>query len=151
MGISLRSKCKPEKKLLARKMRKAPTEAEKALWQLIRCKRLGVRAKRQTVIRGYIVDFYIPAWNMALEADGDVHLKPEVAARDRIRDHHIGQVGIKVMRFTNDMIANHPIAVLGQIREEGAKIVVKPRRKPRFRTNTERRWRRFLKFIPKNG
>lgn len=70
---SLRSKCPPSKFLWAKQKRRNPTPAEAALWQAIRRKTLGVRVRRQSVIVGFIVDFYIPAAKLIVEVDGSYH------------------------------------------------------------------------------
>lgn len=119
--VSLRSLCPPEKKQYARQMRKNPTPAEAFLWESLCRKKLGVRVGRQRVIRGYIVDFYIPAWSLAIEVDGSIHATAEIAARDKARSQHLAAIGIKVLRFTNEQVTNDRYAVVKEIRAEGAK------------------------------
>ena len=62
-----------EKVERARALRRAMTPAERCLWRGLRRTALGVRARPQHVIRGWIVDFYIAAWRLVIEVDGDVH------------------------------------------------------------------------------
>ncbi len=84
----------------ARHYRKNPTLWEAALWQRLRHKQLGVRFHRQKVIAGYIVDFWCPAWKIAVELDGAFS---HDAAADAKRDAVLEQMGIRVLRFRNDV------------------------------------------------
>lgn len=61
-------------KALRRELRQNMTKAEIYLWERIRRKSLGVRVKRQYGIGPYILDFYIPQLNLAIEVDGKIHL-----------------------------------------------------------------------------
>ena len=55
-------------------MRKLPTTAEAKAWELLRnCRCLGLKFRRQQVIRGLIVDFYCAEKRLAVELDGDIH------------------------------------------------------------------------------
>ena len=71
---------KPSLKVaLAKAQRQEPTAAEAAAWALLRNRRcLGLKFRRQHVIRGFIVDFYCVELRLAIEVDGTVH-------RDRMR------------------------------------------------------------------
>lgn len=86
----------------AKDQRKNPTAQEHALWQEVRCKRLGVRIHRQKVIAGFIVDFWCPKALLAIELDGPTHHLPENMARDAWRDQLISDMGITVMRYPVD-------------------------------------------------
>lgn len=96
----LRGKCKPEKKVYARRMRKNPTEGERVLWTGLRRRQLGYRFTRQNVIRGYIVDFYCPRWRLVVEVDGPYH--EGQSKYDARRDAALAKIGILTIRFTND-------------------------------------------------
>ncbi len=54
------------------------TKAEAILWEKIRASQLGIKVKRQYGIGPYILDFYIPKIRLAIEVDGEIHLKPDV-------------------------------------------------------------------------
>ena len=62
------------KRTASRQLRQSPTEAEALLWSRLRNSALGVKFRRQQVIRGFIVDFYCDAARLIVEADGGVHL-----------------------------------------------------------------------------
>ncbi len=88
-------------------MRAAPTRAEHRLWQALRLDALGVRARRQFVIRGWIVDFYIPSAALVIEVDGESHTHR--VALDALRSATLEAEGLRVLRFTNaELIDNLP-------------------------------------------
>lgn len=80
-GVGGGRKCKerilrPYMKELSRKARRTPTDAEKALWQVLRNKNLGVMFRRQFVIDNvYIVDFVCLEKGLSSSAMGDSIVK----------------------------------------------------------------------------
>lgn len=109
---SLRRHVRPEIKVFAKKMRKAQTRHERILWEQLRCKRLGgLIFRRQSILRGYIVDFYCPAQSLAVEVDGPTHN----AQKDAIRDRNIKKLSIDVIRFSNSAVENELPQVLDRI------------------------------------
>ena len=51
----------------------------------------------------YIVDFYIPRWNIIFEIDGKQHSEVENIEKDEDRTCNLKHVGVRqVYRFTND-------------------------------------------------
>ena len=55
---NLRDKVKPWKESAARRMAKNLTPPEAALWNVLKDKRLGVCFQKQSIILGYICDFF---------------------------------------------------------------------------------------------
>ena len=101
----------------ARSMRKSPTPAEEKLWRRIRKKQVsGFRFRRQYAISRYITDFYCPEAELAIELDGDIHCAPGQAEYDRERQQYLEELGISVLRFTNDQVINSTDSVVGVIR-----------------------------------
>jgi very-short-patch-repair endonuclease len=91
------------------------TPAEKFLWHEVRAKKLGVRFRRQQVIQGFIVDFYCHKAALVIEVDGDVHdLQQEEDAR---REKVLAEMGLRVVRFGNNVVVRGLSAVVGKIRE----------------------------------
>ena len=89
---------------VARKLRNAPTEAEKYLWSVLRAKSLGVKFRRQAVIGRYIVDFVCFEKKLVVEVDGGGHCASQ---GDIIRDEWLNDQGFEVLRFwNNDVFAN---------------------------------------------
>jgi len=62
---------------------------------------LPITVHRQKNIGNYIVDFYIPKGQIAIELDGSQHSEPENAKKDMERDRYLAERGIMVMRYTN--------------------------------------------------
>jgi very-short-patch-repair endonuclease len=87
-------------KEMARAMRREPTEAEKALWKRLANQQLGgFKFHRQVVIGSTIVDFACPARWLVVEVSGDTNA--EVSA---IQDNKLAQVGVRVLRFTDEQV-----------------------------------------------
>lgn len=51
--------------------------------------------------KGYFLDFFIPAFNVAIELNGDVHRSSENHVYDWKRDSAFFNIGIKTIRLTN--------------------------------------------------
>ncbi|MBL8683637.1 MAG: DUF559 domain-containing protein [Myxococcales bacterium] len=103
----------PQKVALSRRLRRETTEAEDRLWAALRKKALGCRARNQHVIRGWIVDFYLPAAKLVIEVDGDIHdLQVE---HDRRRTFALEAEGLRVIRFRNDDVVNRLDWVVARI------------------------------------
>lgn len=101
---------------LARQFRKEPTAAEVRLWQQLRAGRLhGLKFRRQHPLDSCIADFCCPDKHLVVEVDGGVHLEPENAARDAIRDEWLRSLGYTVLRFTNQQVDTELASVLEQI------------------------------------
>ena len=84
----------------AKELRKNMTPEEKHLWYDF-LKFLPMTVKRQHVVGNYILDFFIPSVNIAIEIDGSQHYEPEAREADKQRDLRLTSVGIKVIRYTN--------------------------------------------------
>ena len=67
----------------AHRMRSAPSEPERVLWQALRSQQLGVQFQRQVVLQGYVVDFFAPAARLVVEVDGAHHTRQRGADRRR--------------------------------------------------------------------
>lgn len=94
----------------AKKLRKNMTLAERKVWEMVKFKRiLGFRFKRQTVIRGYIVDFYCGKLKIVIEIDGSSHEGRQ--DYDSRRQKVLENLGMRVLRFTNDMVFTMPETV----------------------------------------
>ena len=96
----------------SRANRRKATEAENALWHLVRGNKLGSRFRRQHAIARYIVDFVcLPAW-LVIEVDGEYHFGIEQAEYDGGRTHDLHELGFRIMRFTNEEVIQQPDYVL---------------------------------------
>lgn len=104
---------RPAKLGYARQLRNAPTPAERRLWKAIHNDVLGVRVRRQHVIRGWIVDFYIPSAALVIEVDGPYHA--ERIDEDALRTVTLEAEGLRVIRFTNAEVEHNLPGVLAAI------------------------------------
>ncbi len=77
------------------------TPEEKHLWYDF-LKELPVTVKRQKVIENYIVDFYIDESKIVIEVDGIQHQEKEAMKADKERDSDLQELGIKVLRYSNE-------------------------------------------------
>ena len=59
----------------ARYLRKEKTKAEKILWEELRNRKLGIKFRRQHPLAQFILDFYAPSINLAIELDGRDHVQ----------------------------------------------------------------------------
>lgn len=102
------------KKQNAKSMRRYPTEAEAALWKMLRRRGIGgVKFKRQTAMYGYIADFYAPSARLVVEVDGEYHA--DRAELDAARDWHLLRNAIRTIRVTNEDVLKRPVEVRARI------------------------------------
>ena len=101
------------KRNFAAEMRRAPTASEASLWERLQGKQTGFVFHRQSVQRGYVLDFYCPRLRLAVEVDGSVHALKFLADAQRERALH--QRGITVLRFRNREVLDFGAGVVRQI------------------------------------
>jgi len=87
----------------AQKLRREMTKEEQHLWYQF-LKPQGIKAKRQQIIRTFIVDFYIPSAGIVIEIDGSQHYEQEARIRDQERDAALDRLGLLVLRYSNSDI-----------------------------------------------
>ena len=111
----------PEIEQAAKKLRKNLTTAESHLWQALRNKQLkGLRFRCQHPVGNFILDFYCPAYKLAIEVDGEIHAQQ--IDYDKARTAELEKYGYRVLRFSNDQVMNH----LPQVLEEIKHVVFPP-------------------------
>jgi very-short-patch-repair endonuclease len=95
------------------------TAAEKMLWEELKNNKLnGEKFRKQHPIMRYILDFYNHKNKLCIEIDGDIHQKKTIKEYDKIREDHLAEHGIKVLRFHNMEIFNNMPDVLHSISTE---------------------------------
>jgi len=100
-----------------RKLRNSMTKAEVLLWlQLKNRKILGQRFLRQYSVGPYVLDFYGTEKRLAIEVDGVTHNSNEEIEYDKFRQSEIQNLGIKFLRFTNEMVYKDMNHVLEEIK-----------------------------------
>ncbi|WP_231569804.1 endonuclease domain-containing protein [Hymenobacter sp. APR13] len=100
----------------SRAMRHAPTEAEEALWQLVRGNALGAKFRRQHSIDRYIVDFVSLRHKLILEVDGEGHYQPDQQDYDAGRTALLAELGYRLLRFSNAQVLTQPRRTIATIK-----------------------------------
>ena len=100
----------------AHELRNNMTDAEKVIWKELKNRRVfKTKFRRQHPIDIFIVDFYCHEFKLAIEIDGEIHLDKEIAEYDDGRTHDLEELGIKILRFTNNQVFNDINYVLKEI------------------------------------
>ena len=92
----------------ARTLRKNLTDAERALWSMLRGHRFnGHGFRRQFPIGPFVADFVCHAAHLVIEIDGGQHFSDAGETRDLRRTAYIESQGFRVLRFSNaDVLTN---------------------------------------------
>jgi very-short-patch-repair endonuclease len=101
---------------LARRLRRAGTEAEREMWLALRELPTGHRFRRQHPIGSHVVDFACPGRKLAIELDGGQHTQQE--EEDAACTLEIARRGYRVIRFWNNDVMHNLAGVLEIIRRE---------------------------------
>ena len=87
----------------ARVLRRTMTDAEQALWRVLRSRQLeGFKFRRQHSIGRYVVDFVCLERKLIVEVDGGHHA--EQADVDAERTAYLEDKGFHVIRFWNNEV-----------------------------------------------
>ncbi len=98
----------------ARRLRRTPSEAEAALWRVLRAGRAGeLRFRRQVPVDRYIADFACLRERLIVEVDGSQHVDQE--AYDAERTRRLEAHGFHVLRFWANDVLRDPNKVLDTI------------------------------------
>ncbi|MFC7051355.1 endonuclease domain-containing protein [Hansschlegelia quercus] len=102
-----------QKRDVARVFRRDATDAERAMWRLLRNRRLAsLKFRRQTPIGPYVADFACVSKRLIVEIDGGQHAESDA---DRRRDAYLAREGWIVLRFWNNEAFENPEGVLLKI------------------------------------
>ncbi len=94
-------------------MRREPTDAERAMWRLLRDRKLaGWKFRRQVPFQRYILDFVCFESKVIVEVDGSQHF---LSHRDGERDLFLKQEGFRILRYWNNDVLQRPSSVLDDI------------------------------------
>ncbi len=98
---------------IRRELRANATPAEHALWNIIRGRKVdGLKFYRQYSLGQFVVDFYCPSLNLAIELDGNYHYMDGVFQKDQERDRQLlEEFQTTVLRFANEVVFNQPEAI----------------------------------------
>jgi very-short-patch-repair endonuclease len=97
----------------AKHMRRDATDAESALWHLLRDRRLSkFKFRRQAPFGNYILDFVCFERRLVVEVDGSQHAESD---RDEKRDAVLAGEGFQVIRYWNNDVLHRRQAVLDDL------------------------------------
>ncbi len=102
-------------KTYAQENKMNPTEAERAMWQLLKANNVGLHFRRQHIIQDFIVDFYCVDKGLSIELDGGYHRIADQINADKYRTEQLAKLGITELRFTNEELLQTPENVLEKI------------------------------------
>ncbi len=92
----------------ARALRRTMSLPEVLLWQRLRRRALAVKFRRQHPVDPYTLDFYCPAYRVAVEIDGEAHNRGDRPARDDRRDAFLAEKGLRVIRVAASRVMVAP-------------------------------------------
>jgi len=72
---------------------------------------------RQKPVDNYIVDFFCNKLRLAIELDGYTHGFEEVFEKDEVKAQKLKELGVTVLRFTDDDVMDNIDNVLRSIQE----------------------------------
>ena len=99
-----------------RDLRRSQTDAEKTIWRVLRAKRFcNLKFYRQYSVGPYILDFYCPKIQLAIELDGSHHNEDNRRKYDEYRSEYLAAHGINVIRFWNHDVLKDIRVVLDKI------------------------------------
>ena len=119
---------KKEYTLKRKKLRKDIPEAELILWKKLKNKKINnCKFRRQYGIGRFVVDFYCPKLNLAIEVDGGSHTATQyLENKDKKRQKKIEKLGIIFLRFNNSDIYYNLNNVLDVIYEKTNELITSP-------------------------
>ena len=114
---------KPKLFEFAKRMRYAPTEAERVMWKFLTSEEfIKYKFRRQHPMSKYIADFFSHPLLLVIELDGGYHLRPEQKEYDDFRDEDMSQLGVSIIRFTNDEVLQQQEIIMGKLKSHIAQI-----------------------------
>ena len=110
-------------KPIRKHLRNNSTASEATLWKLLKKSQIGAyKFRRQHSIGNYIVDFYCPELQLAIELDGEPHADLNSIAFDSERDSFLNERGITIFRYENRWVYEYPEVIVEDILELGRKM-----------------------------
>jgi very-short-patch-repair endonuclease len=109
----------------ARKLRRGGNLSEVLLWNELKKDKLRYRFLRQRPIDKYIVDFYCPSLNLAVEIDGAISHDAKVE-EDAVRQKTLEAQGVKVIRFRDADVRYNLSSVVASLQSEILRLASSP-------------------------
>jgi very-short-patch-repair endonuclease len=96
----------------AKENRTSLTPPERALWEIVRAKRLGgIKFVRQPVRPPFLPDFAARSERFIVELDGDTHGSEVAQAYDARRTAILDDQGWRILRIPNNEVMTNPEGV----------------------------------------
>jgi very-short-patch-repair endonuclease len=109
----MRQRVPARKRGFAKTLRADATDAERALWRLLRSRRfVDIKFRRQVPIGPWIADFVSFEKRLIIEADGSQHAD---SVNDARRAADLEQRGFEILRFWNNDILLRPRSVANAV------------------------------------
>ncbi|MEH3105168.1 MAG: endonuclease domain-containing protein [Sphingomonas phyllosphaerae] len=103
-----------EQRTKAQQLRRAPTPAERLLWQHLSARKVaGTRFNRQVPVGPYICDFVARSVRLVIEVDGGQHGWQD--DKDATRTRFLEGLGYTVIRFWNHDVTERTEGVVERI------------------------------------
>ena len=97
----------------AKHMRHTPTDAEAAMWRLLRHRQLArFKFRRQVPFQNYVLDFVCFERRLVIEVDGGQH---STCINDERRDAALAAQGFRTVRYWNNDVLQNSSSVLEDI------------------------------------
>ena len=97
----------PRLKELARELRNNSTKTEIFIWMKLKGKQMyGYDFHRQKPIDNFILDFFCHELMLGIEIDGYSHELIKVFEKDTIKTKRMNQLGITILRFSDEQVLN---------------------------------------------
>ena len=100
----------------AREMRKEPTEAESAFWEMACSGLFEAKFRRQHIIGNYIVDFVCLEKKLIVEIDGGYHDDIQQQIEDNLRSKELKEYGFAILRLKNEEVIGNPEEVIRKVK-----------------------------------
>ena len=110
-----------------RDLRRRSTDAERALWNVLRNRQLsGAKFRRQHPFGTFILDFFCPEARLVVEVDGGGHFTDAAVAADATRTQFLEAHGLRVVRVTDTEVLTQMTAVREAIASELPTLTLTP-------------------------
>jgi len=99
-----------------KELRSGGSLIEAIIWNHLKHRQAGgEKFRRQHSIGPYILDFYCPERNFAIEFDGQTHDSEKSQSYDAERTEYLKKFGIKILRIQNKEVLNNLEGVLKEV------------------------------------
>ncbi len=98
-------------------LRNSPTKAEELLWIKLKKNQIGYKFRRQHSIGHFIIDFYCPQVQLAIEIDGETHDDQKVLLKDKEKESYLKKEYIHLKRISAMDVKENVEGVVLKIKE----------------------------------